>query len=121
MVWPALAAEVTPERLINADREPQNWLMNHCTYDDFWRFDCGRQFPYLDAGLDHVAEGQSHPPLFPFRGPVAAGHPAADDAVHLHCCAYRVVADVAPHDLRRAAQPARLGSAIASHISTISP
>src|SRR6516162_3488525 len=30
---PALAAEVTPERLLNADREPQNWLMNHRTYD----------------------------------------------------------------------------------------
>jgi alcohol dehydrogenase (cytochrome c) len=30
---PALAAEVTHERLINADREPQNWLMNHRTYD----------------------------------------------------------------------------------------
>jgi alcohol dehydrogenase (cytochrome c) len=30
---PALAAEVTPERFINADREPQNWLMNHRTYD----------------------------------------------------------------------------------------
>ena len=31
--WPALAAEVTPERLIHAEREPQNWLMNHRTYD----------------------------------------------------------------------------------------
>src|SRR5437879_634544 len=30
---PAFAAEVTPERLINADKEPQNWLMNHRTYD----------------------------------------------------------------------------------------
>ena len=30
---PALAAEVTPDRLINADKEPQNWLMNHRTYD----------------------------------------------------------------------------------------
>jgi alcohol dehydrogenase (cytochrome c) len=30
---PALATDVTPERLINADREPQNWLMNHRTYD----------------------------------------------------------------------------------------
>jgi alcohol dehydrogenase (cytochrome c) len=30
---PALAADVTPERLLNADREPQNWLMNHRTYD----------------------------------------------------------------------------------------
>src|ERR1700726_5143713 len=30
---PALAAEVTPERLANADKEPQNWLMNHRSYD----------------------------------------------------------------------------------------
>src|SRR6266851_10325863 len=30
---PALAADVTPERLVNADREPGNWLMNHRTYD----------------------------------------------------------------------------------------
>jgi alcohol dehydrogenase (cytochrome c) len=30
---PAMAAEVTPERLLNPDREPQNWLMNHRTYD----------------------------------------------------------------------------------------
>jgi alcohol dehydrogenase (cytochrome c) len=30
---PALAAEVTADRLVNADREPQNWLMNHRTYD----------------------------------------------------------------------------------------
>src|SRR3954462_10151028 len=30
---PILAAEVTPDRLINADKEPQNWLMNHRTYD----------------------------------------------------------------------------------------
>jgi len=30
---PVGAAEVTPDRLINADKEPQNWLMNHRTYD----------------------------------------------------------------------------------------
>jgi alcohol dehydrogenase (cytochrome c) len=30
---PVLAAEVTPERLVKADHEPQNWLMNHRTYD----------------------------------------------------------------------------------------
>jgi alcohol dehydrogenase (cytochrome c) len=30
---PALAADVTPERLLHPDREPQNWLMNHRTYD----------------------------------------------------------------------------------------
>src|SRR3954464_5966354 len=31
--FPALAADVTPDRLANADKEPQNWLMNHRTYD----------------------------------------------------------------------------------------
>ncbi len=30
---PALAADVTPERLANPDKEPQNWLMNHRSYD----------------------------------------------------------------------------------------
>src|SRR3954452_497377 len=29
----AFAAEVTFERLLNADKEPHNWLMNHRTYD----------------------------------------------------------------------------------------
>src|ERR1700749_3465737 len=33
LAWPALAAEVTPERLLNPDKEPQKWLMNHRTYD----------------------------------------------------------------------------------------
>ncbi len=33
MALPAIAADVTPDRLINADKEPQNWLMNHRTYD----------------------------------------------------------------------------------------
>jgi alcohol dehydrogenase (cytochrome c) len=30
---PALAADVTADRLLNPDKEPQNWLMNHRTYD----------------------------------------------------------------------------------------
>jgi alcohol dehydrogenase (cytochrome c) len=30
---PAIAADVTPDRLLNPDKEPQNWLMNHRTYD----------------------------------------------------------------------------------------
>src|SRR5690606_28576009 len=30
---PALAAEVTPERLLNAAQEPQNWLMVHKEYN----------------------------------------------------------------------------------------
>src|SRR6202162_1000398 len=33
LAWPAMAADVTPDRLLNADKEPQNWLMNHRTYD----------------------------------------------------------------------------------------
>ena len=33
LMSPALAADVTPERLLNADKEPNNWLMNHRTYD----------------------------------------------------------------------------------------
>jgi alcohol dehydrogenase (cytochrome c) len=32
-VAPAIGADVTPQRLANADHEPQNWLMNHRTYD----------------------------------------------------------------------------------------
>ena len=30
---PAFTADVTPDRLVNADKEPQNWLMNHRTFD----------------------------------------------------------------------------------------
>jgi alcohol dehydrogenase (cytochrome c) len=30
---PAISAEVTADRLMNADKEPHNWLMNHRTYD----------------------------------------------------------------------------------------
>jgi alcohol dehydrogenase (cytochrome c) len=33
LATPALAADVTSERLLNPDREPGNWLMNHRTYD----------------------------------------------------------------------------------------
>jgi alcohol dehydrogenase (cytochrome c) len=40
--WPIVAAEVTPERLINANKEPHNWLMNHRTYD-------AQRFSPLDA------------------------------------------------------------------------
>ncbi len=39
--WPVLAADVTPERLTNPDKEPQNWLMNHRSYD-------GQRFSPLD-------------------------------------------------------------------------
>ncbi len=33
LACPAMAADVTPERLLNPDKEPQNWLMNHRSYD----------------------------------------------------------------------------------------
>jgi alcohol dehydrogenase (cytochrome c) len=33
LAWPAMAADVTPDRLVNVDKEPQNWLMNHRSYD----------------------------------------------------------------------------------------
>jgi hypothetical protein len=35
---PGFAADVTPERLLNPDPEPQIWLMNRRTYDGqrFW-------------------------------------------------------------------------------------
>jgi alcohol dehydrogenase (cytochrome c) len=32
-VAPGMVADVTPDRLANANKEPQNWLMNHRTYD----------------------------------------------------------------------------------------
>src|ERR1700675_4502554 len=38
---PANPAGVTAERLLNPDKEPQNWLMNHRTYD-------GQRFSPLD-------------------------------------------------------------------------
>jgi len=45
---PAVAVEVTPARLLNPDREPQNWLMNHRTYD-------GQRFsPLARIGRDNV-------------------------------------------------------------------
>jgi alcohol dehydrogenase (cytochrome c) len=31
--YPVGGAEVTPDRLLNPDKEPQNWLMNHRSYD----------------------------------------------------------------------------------------
>src|SRR5258707_3023272 len=44
----AFAADVTPERLLNPDREPQNWLMNHRTYD-------GQRFsPLASINRDNV-------------------------------------------------------------------
>jgi alcohol dehydrogenase (cytochrome c) len=46
----AFAADVTPERLLNPDREPQNWLMNHRTYD-------GQRFsPLARINKDNVKE-----------------------------------------------------------------
>src|SRR5262249_898810 len=47
---PNLAADVTQERLLNADKEPQNWLMNHRTYD-------GQRYSPLDRINKSNAKG----------------------------------------------------------------
>ena len=47
---PGVAADVTPERLLNADKEPQNWLMNHRTYD-------GQRFSPLDEDQQGQRQG----------------------------------------------------------------
>ena len=52
--WPVLAADVTPERLLNPDMEPQNWLMNHRTYD-------GQRFSPLDAINKRNVKNSSSP------------------------------------------------------------
>ena len=62
---PVVAAEVTPERLINADKEPHNWLMNHRTYD-------GQRFSPLDAINKGNVKGSSSPMRLPLGG--AAGN-----------------------------------------------
>src|SRR5712675_489343 len=47
---PGFAADVTSERLLNPDKEPQNWLMNHRTYD-------GQRFsPLARINKDNVKE-----------------------------------------------------------------
>jgi hypothetical protein len=33
LAWAAMAVDVTPERLLNPDQEPHDWLINHRTYD----------------------------------------------------------------------------------------
>src|SRR5271167_1730354 len=64
--WPVLAAEVTPERLLNPDREPQNWLMNHRTYD-------GQRF----SPLDRINKGNVKNLKLAYA--VALGGTASDD------------------------------------------
>jgi glucose dehydrogenase len=82
---PALAADVTPQRLANP--EPQNWLMNHRTYD-------GQRFSPLarinkdnvkslklayavplggGAGNDPSSAGQRAPPVPAARRAAACG------------------------------------------------
>jgi hypothetical protein len=55
---PALAAEVTPQRL--ADPEPQNWLMNHRTYDGRHCVRSLRRWPAYARQLAEVKEQQRH-------------------------------------------------------------
>ena len=50
---PAWAGDVTPDRLVNADKEPQNWLMNHRTYD------AQRYSPLDTINKDNVRDSQT--------------------------------------------------------------
>jgi alcohol dehydrogenase (cytochrome c) len=54
MMGSALPAEVTPQRLVNADKEPQNWLMNHRTYD-------GQRFRLSRASTKKMSRASSLP------------------------------------------------------------
>jgi alcohol dehydrogenase (cytochrome c) len=47
---PAFAADVTRERLVNADKEPNNWLTNHRTYD-------GHRYSTLDKVNKQTVKG----------------------------------------------------------------
>src|SRR5499433_707818 len=49
-VHPATAADVTPERLLNTAKEPQNWLMVHRDYDN------SRHSPLSDVNRGNVKE-----------------------------------------------------------------
>ena len=98
---PAFAAEVTPERLVNADKEPQNWLMNHRTYD-------GQRFSPLDADQP----GQRQEPEARLRDParrqqrqrIQRGNAACRGRLPLH---HRLVGR-GLQDRRHLGEPARI-------------
>ena len=67
---PAISAEVTADRLINADREPQNWLMNHRTYD------AQRYSPLDTINKENVKDLKlAWPQVHPFRAGRVAMEP----------------------------------------------
>ena len=53
---PVLAADVTPQRLLNPDKEPQNWLMNHRSYD-------GQRFSPLARINKRQRQGPGNSPM----------------------------------------------------------
>ena len=65
--WPVLAADVTPERLTNTDKEPQNWLMNHRTYD-------GQRFSPLARINKDSVKGLKLAYAVPAVGPAMSGY-----------------------------------------------
>src|SRR5258708_15126059 len=79
-VAPAIAADVTAERLANADKEPQNWLMNHRTYD------AQRFSPLGRINRDNVKSlnpRDADPLAGPRRGIIEARHPAQAGVLYI--------------------------------------
>ena len=105
---PALAADVTPQRLLDPPAEPQNWLMVHRDYDN------SRHSPLKDVNRDNVKDlklkfifsigGRSTGGTLPRQGGI---DPAGRR--RLHVC----VGHLRPGDEIRCAQRHRSGAAVA--------
>src|SRR5262245_35659233 len=72
--WPALPADVTSKRLLNADKEPYNWLMNHRTYD-------GQRFSPLDRINKSNVKGLKLAYAVPLGGGAGEEHTVATPLV----------------------------------------
>ena len=68
MASPGMAADVTPERFLNADKETQNWLMSHRTYDG------PRYSPLARISRDNIRK-RSLSSGRPKAGPGGSAHP----------------------------------------------
>jgi hypothetical protein len=58
LVWPAMAADVTPDRLLNPDKEPGNWLMNHRTYDAQRYSPLDTKYVAILSGISNITKGR---------------------------------------------------------------
>ncbi len=67
LTFPAFAGGVTPERLANADAEPQNWLMVHQNYSS-----------HRYSQLDQINTGNVKDLRLAFAVPLGGGEPGAN-------------------------------------------